>query len=48
MKKILLALVIGLFSVSAFAMHHEGKAGGKHKTAAHKKHKQHKKSKQKH
>jgi uncharacterized protein YdeI (BOF family) len=45
MKKFLLALMIGLFSVSAFAMHHEGKA--KHKTAAHKKHKQHKKSKHK-
>ena len=47
MKKILLALVIGLFSVSAFPAHHE-RNGGKHKTAAHKKHKQHKKSKQKH
>mgnify|MGYP006288850123 CR=1 FL=1 len=43
MKKLLIALILGMFSVSSFAMHHEG--GGKHKAKVHKKHTKHKKAK---
>ncbi len=55
MKKLLVAVLLGLFSVSSFAMHHEGGAEhtktakqGKHKAKAKAKSKAHKKhSKQK-
>lgn len=43
MKKLLVALMLGLFSISSFAMHHEG--GDKHKAKVHKKHTKHKKHK---
>lgn len=43
MKNLLVALIIGLFSVSAFANHHHGKQTKSHSKAhAHKKHKAHK------
>ncbi len=42
MKKLLIALILGMFSVSSFAMHHEG--GSHHKAKAHKKHTKHKKA----
>ena len=43
MKKLLIALVLGTISISAFATHHEG--GGKPKAKVHKKHTKNKKAK---
>lgn len=40
MKKLLLALVLGVFSMSAMAAHHDGHGSHKHKKShAHKHHK---------
>ena len=43
MKKLLIALVLGTISISAFATHHEG--GRKPKAKVHKKHTKNKKAK---
>ena len=43
MKKLVVALMLGLFSLSSIAMHHEG--GEKHKAKVHKKHTKHNKHK---
>ena len=45
MKKFLIALMLGAFSMSAFAAHHNGHGKDKHKAQVHKKHKPHKKAK---
>ncbi len=45
MKSLLAAITLGLFSLTSFAMHHEGKAEGSQKAEAHEQHKKDKKDK---